>query len=327
MAGAVTDTSMQPPAYSQTFPYSDKRLFAPPRVTIPPPDLDIHDGRLCFHVPFTPFEQISNTYGSPGFLNTLTAGHKLEMDHVMASWNYEMRRTAQCILPFLLLGPSSVARDADFVRAKGISLMVSVRRSGAVQSRPKFLDPATFPTSTGLATLKLDFDTLNDFIPNLRAVVRAINDHLEASSSKTPVEEVSDIRARVLIFCESGNDRSPVLAAAYLMAVFGIDAFSAIHIVQSQRYCITISDEMKHMLLDLQQIISAERQVSSSNAASTQTNVQLRRRPSPSALSQQSGKRGIEHLYASDEAMGDVLRQRDRAEIREGIAPFADVAD
>ena len=185
----------------------------------------------------------------------------------MLTWQYEMRRNAQFILPFLLLGPSSAARDAAFVKETGVTLLVAARASKSVRTRATFLDPANFASSTGIATWTFDFDHPAEFISLVKTTIRAINNHLEATCVPTSTQDNQEVRGKALIFCESGNDRSALLVAAYLMVVYGLSAIAAIHVVSSQRFCITLNDDMKNILLDLQTITSAERQVSDTDAA------------------------------------------------------------
>jgi len=45
---------------------------------------------------------------------------------------------------------------------------------------------------------------------------------------------------KVLVFCESGNERSPAVVAAYLMAAYQIDLIKAIQYVQQHRFCVCI---------------------------------------------------------------------------------------
>jgi len=312
--------------YVQAIPYSDKRLFEGPRVQVPPPSLDYRNGRPSFHVPGNPYDQTSHEYGNPVFLRALNACHELAMNHMMLSWHYEMRRTAQPILQFLFLGPSNPAKDIDFIKKNGITLMVAVRSSKAVQARPTFLEPRAFPSSAGLATMTVDFEYPHDFMPKLRPTIRAINNHLESSCTRLPIEDINDVRGKVLVFCESGNDRSPVLVAAYLMCVFGVTAFSAIHIIQSQRFCITMSDEMKNMLLGLQEIIKAERQVSVSNSTSQLPAGQRNKEEHLTSL-RRPAKRNVDDVYEGDLDNGHGPSDGEDVDVREGVAPFADMFD
>jgi hypothetical protein len=313
--------------YIAAHDYSDKRQIDAPRVNVPPPDLDYETGKPTFRVHGLPFNQTSSQYGNHEFLRALASCHRPDLTHSMLTWQYEMRRNAQPILPFLFLGPSSVARDPAFVSGAGITLLVAARSSKSVRTRKSFLDPATFASSAGVATCTFDFDHPGEFISLVKPVIKAINDHLEGMCTRTPMQDIHDLSGKVLIFCESGNDRSALLVAAYLMVVYGVEAFAAIHMVQSQRFCINLSDSMTNVLLDLQTITTAERQVSDANAAmlpfilpsnddggfATQ-----RRRPS---------KRSIDEVYTSDDEKLDGVEQLLDTHIREGVAPFVDLGD
>lgn len=310
--------------YTQSFPYSDKRQFESPRVHVPPPILDYQDGKPSFRVESDTFKHTSSEYGNPVLLDSLRSCHSLHMIHSMLSWRYEMRRAAQAVLPYLYLGPSSAARDHAFLQASGINLMIAVRSVKAVQARPAFLNPTSFVLTSGIPTLSFDFDSTYDFVSKLRSIIKSINEHIEQTCTKLPVEHVSDITGKVLIFCESGNNRSPVLVAAYLMIIYGVDAFSAIHVIQSQRFCITMSDDLKNVLLDLQHILEAQRTVSAAKAQS----IELPTLPSQPSHSPVRAKRNLDDMEVSDEDMEPGSPQHGSScSIREGVAPFADFAD
>lgn len=305
--------------------YSDKRQLEAPRVNVPPPDLNYKDGKPTFQVQPVPFNQVSAQYGSPHFLRALVSSNTLDMTHAMLTWQYEMRRNAQAILPFLFLGPSSVARDATFVKKAGITLLVAARSAKSVQTRKTFLDPAKFASSAGIATGTLDFDHPAEFISLVKPVIKAINDHLETTCDRTPSQDIMGVRGKVLVFCESGNDRSALLTAAYLMVVYGIEAIAAIQMIQSQRFSITLTDDLKNVLLDLQAITSAERQVSDTNAAMISF-------PGPpnqdfAAPARSSAKRNIDDCYSSEEEMRNGSEWMESANARGGQAPFVDADD
>ncbi|KAK5048029.1 hypothetical protein LTR84_006219 [Exophiala bonariae] len=322
---ATNDQTISIPSpYTQSFPYSDKRQFESPRVHVPPPILDYQDGKPSFHVTTDTFKHTNAEYGNPVLLDSMRSCHSLHMIHSMLSWRYEMRRAAQPVLPYLYLGPSSAARDHAFLEASGITLMIAVRSVKAVQARPAFLNPASFILTSGIPTLSFDFDSTYDFVSKLRSIIKSINEHIEQTCTKLPVETVSDIAGKVLIFCESGNNRSPVLVAAYLMIIYGVDAFSAIHVIQSQRFCITMSDDLKNVLLDLQHILEAQRTVSAAKAQSTD----LYSLPSQLSRSPLSAKRNLDDMEASDDDMeSDSSEYGLSCSIREGVAPFTDSGD
>jgi serine/threonine/tyrosine-interacting protein len=313
--------------YTPTQVYSDKRDFHSPRINVPPPDINYRNGQPKLDVDVVPYNQTSLLYGNPAFLTELSAvvaAENLDLTHKMLSWKWDMRREAQSILPFLLLGPSSAMRDAKFIAEHNITMVVAVRPRKAVQSRPKFLDPKTFGSCAGLATATLDFDDAREIIPLVRPVVKVINDHLEVSSITRPLSALSDIRGRVLLFCESGNDRSALLAAAYLVAVFGLGPVDSINTVQSQRFCMTLSDDLKRTLVDLYDIVSAERQVSNFHVAALTSTQNQNKALSMTVQPSRPFKRSVDDFYGSDDEMMDEVEQNGKTSDRKGVAPFMD---
>ena len=310
-----------PSHYALAQVYSDKKLLEIPRVNVPPPDLTYHTGNPTFHVDVVPFNQRSEQYGTPDFLRALVSTHHLDLTHSILTWQYPMRRSAQSILPFVFLGPSSVARDLAFINNTGITLLVAVRTGKSVRTQASFLDPAKFASSAGRATLTFDFDHPAEFISRVKPVIRAINNHLESTCIQTEMGHIDEMKGRVLIFCESGNDRSALLAAAYLMVVYGVDAISAIHVVSSQRFCITLSDEMKNILLDLQAITSAERQVSDTNAA---MGVPVLPSDENESFPFRPGKRNIDDFDDCDDEIRGENERVVSTGLRGGVAPFKD---
>ena len=70
-------------------------------------------------------------------------------------------------------------------------------------------------------------------------------------------------RGKVLITCETGNDRSAALAAAYIMAVFGKDMITAVQFISIQRFCCTFDEDIKRKLQSWEDILRARSQVAS----------------------------------------------------------------
>lgn len=304
--------------------YSDKRQLGPPRVNLPPPELDYHDGKPTYRVHALPFINTSTRYGNPEFLKLLAANHAFYLTHSMLTWKYEMRRLAQAILPFLFLGPSSIARDSDFVKSAGITLLVAARSTKSIQTLPTFLDPSKFSSSKGIQTLTFDYDHQADFISRAIPTICAINNHLESTCIRAPGQDDPFLSGKVLIFCETGNDRSALLTAAYLVTVFGIDAIAAVHAIQSQRFCIGLNDDMKNILFDLEAITRAERQVSQAKATFHSNSAAFAGGRSCETPLQRRSKRGIDEFYMSDVEMEDEGDQRVDSLVREGVAPFTD---
>ena len=62
------------------------------------------------------------------------------------------------------------------------------------------------------------------------------------------------------MFCESGNERSAVVVAAYIMQHLGVSTIQAIQIVQHKRFCVCLDDAMKWMLSTYEYIWPARQQ-------------------------------------------------------------------
>ncbi|KAG9619567.1 phosphatases II, partial [Aureobasidium melanogenum] len=66
--------------------------------------------------------------------------------------------------------------------------------------------------------------------------------------------------AKVLVFCESGNERSAAVVAAYLMEILAdVDHIKAMQIVQAQRFCVNFDDNVKRLLQGYWDILQARR--------------------------------------------------------------------
>ena len=314
-------------AYKASQPYIQSRPEAP-RYVVPPPTLDYDSGKPVFTLSnAAPHVGGSTEFGSPVFLRALVSHGAYHVKHLGLEWKYNQRRAAQKILPFLLLGPGTAAQDLSFIRAQGITMLVAVRSASAVRLQARLLDPSKFASSTGLETLTLDLDSPYDMITKLPLAIKAINDHLEhRCNSKLPMS-VHDIPGKVLVFCESGNDRSATVVTAYLMVVYGLGAVEAMQLVQSQRFCLAIEDGSKNMLQTFEDILKAKRDVALENDLDTQLSQALMQKPdTASSGSTTAKKRSYDSVNGSDEDMKDCesVEGDEEVEGRLGQAPFQD---
>ncbi|KAK0617815.1 protein-tyrosine phosphatase-like protein, partial [Bombardia bombarda] len=172
------------------------------------------------------------------------------------TWRYEQRREAQPITDFLYLGPASAIRDREFLVREGITMFLVVRES---QLMGNFRNVQKTADEMGLEVEWIDVVGGQGMIKSFGAAIKAVNEHRGVMDGGE-----GDVRRRgkVLVCCETGNDRSPVVVAAYLMPMFGLDMIKAVQFVSLQRFCVNFENEQKSLLRAYEDILAARRDVS-----------------------------------------------------------------
>ncbi|KAF2225083.1 protein-tyrosine phosphatase-like protein, partial [Elsinoe ampelina] len=167
-------------------------------------------------------------------------------------WTYTQRRSAQPILPHLYLGPIQAAKDISFLHTAHITLLLGIRQSNPFQLAAH-KKVAQLASDLHIPSETVEADTLPQLISSFARITSIINTH---TSSLAPG------KGRVLLFCESGNDRGAGACAAYLMSVLeGVDHVKAMQLVQGQRFCCNFDEALKRLLQGYWDIIRAEREV------------------------------------------------------------------
>ncbi|KAM3084991.1 hypothetical protein ACMFMG_003432 [Clarireedia jacksonii] len=168
--------------------------------------------------------------------------------------------------------PSSAARDIDALRKEGITMLLVIRDSMTAQAR--ILSGAKVAEQLGIEAGAIDVSGNMELIAAFPRAVSLINDHLiRIFRQQNPqgIPDSTDVSEgpipKVLIFCESGNERSAAVVVAYIMATYGLGLVEAIQYVQNQRFCVAFDDEMKHTLLNYLQLLEAKRSVSEARKA------------------------------------------------------------
>lgn len=193
-------------------------------------------------------------------------------------WTYELRREAQFVFPFLALGPVSALRDRDSIRERGFTLLLGIRNTRSALA--KLVSGEKTAAELGIQADTVDVLDGQELISAFPRAIRRINDHLAGMdcNSETPFQTGNsnkDLvnsntnssagpepnRRKVLVFCESGNDRSAAVVVAYIMAMLNNDAMTATRLVQENRYCVTFDEPMRHLLLSFDSILKAKRDV------------------------------------------------------------------
>lgn len=187
-------------------------------------------------------------------------------------WQYEFRRRAQQILSFMYLGPSSSARDAEALSKAGITMLLVIRNTMTAQA--SLLSGEKMARQLGIESAAVDVAGNQELIAAFPRAVDIINDHLIRSYRR--LAKPDDARAgrnawgKVLIFCESGNERSAAVVAAYLMKTFALDIVKALQYIQAKRFCVAYDDGLKNLLQAYDDILGAQRAVSRGNSTTPQ---------------------------------------------------------
>lgn len=237
------------------------RLPTPPRVLVPPPAMsnDMPVLQVGSATPGLGGDELDTS-----FLKQFDLKDIVRKNAAMV-WTYESRREAQMILPWLWLGPLSIARDRDFLKRQGFTMMLAIRANantmnGAIQAgRDVCLEVGTIEAAQP-----------RELISQFRRATWMINQHLAKVRQHTAASGNTQM-GRVLLFCESGNDKSAAVAAAYLMEMMeGFDHIHAMQVCQSQRFCVNFDDNLKNILATHYDILRATRTVASARAEAQQ---------------------------------------------------------
>ena len=267
-------------SYHPSFPY-ESRLPPQPRLTIPPPDVDPLAARQVTANPLTSILRPPPTHP---FLPTLDPQAFLTFT-TRVEWKYNDRRKAQCILPFLYLGPFPTAKDGAFLRSEGITMVVAIRNTLSAQAN---LLTSKTAEKLGVEAATVDVRGNQELIAAFPRATNLINAHLsrlyqhdvdrylaQHNSLHRPLQlpqqfPLSPFRAstpgKVLLYCESGNERSAAVAAAYVMDMYALDLVGAIQLLQNQRFCVGFDDDMKNLLYAYADLLVAKRDVARSRA-------------------------------------------------------------
>ncbi|KAK1036052.1 hypothetical protein LTS16_014038 [Friedmanniomyces endolithicus] len=253
------------PSDLETFSYPHKaaaysyRVPTPPRIVVPPPALN---SDALPEISLLAFRS-TNFLDSVDYNNLITQNALLE-------WTYERRREAQMVLPYLYLGPMTAAKDVPFLRGQaghvpdqgGITMVLGVRQRHSFES--KLMNGVLRKAQEmGIECRTVDLASNQDLIHSFPETTALINDHLARHF------HISGQVGKVLVFCESGNERSAGVVAAYLMEMHtDVDFIKAMQLVQAQRFCANFDDAMKRLLQGYWDILRAKRQVAAVEAAS-----------------------------------------------------------
>ncbi|KAF3917337.1 hypothetical protein ABW21_db0200862 [Orbilia brochopaga] len=332
------------PAHHPTFPWSNG-IPSPPRILVPPPTL-INDPVNRSRVGVRQSSPYLNQSGSNAA--SISSSQLLANSGILPAsvqdWRYESRREAQQILPHLYLGPLAAAKNLDFLRRENITLLIAVRYHVTAQGGllNAYKEIAKDPElSTKINFQCVDVSGNPELIASFPVASKAIDDHLYrfalpdfARRRLDGLPNPPPNPGKTLVYCESGNERSAAVCAAYIMQHIDCSAVQAIQVIQGRRFCVCFDDAMKYLLTGYEPIWMARRDVErqlANERAVPQTISQLSLQDNGGAMESsfapppKKSKRGIEEAYDEDGEEDD-LNDHDAArfEKREGVAPFSD---
>ena len=239
-------------------------------------------------------------------------------------WTYAKRRQAQALTPFIFLGPANVAKDEEFLKSKGITMVLVVKD-------PKVLPGALLESRTaerlGIEVQKINFDT-DKLVAKFEEAVEVINTHLAHQYVKQQrsnhqlianrQEPDTSLPARVLVYDLTGTEASATIVGAYLVAMYGCKAWECTFLIHSKRFCVNAQFVQEYMIR-WHDLVEARKQI---RMAQTQVPGSV---PTPPAARQ---KRAMD----VDEELDDFARfgvdtsngNGDASGRRQILAPFAD---
>ena len=188
----------------------------------------------------------------------------------------------------------------------------------------------------GIQLKNVDVAGNQELIAALPSAIDMINSHLFAmyqlATARNPrfmQDTGGSSPGKVLVFCESGNERSAALVTAYIMAMYSMDLVRAIQLVQAQRFAVSIDDTTRNYLETYNYILQAKRDViqQQTDIGAFHATIDSGKHFNNSITPCPSSKRTLEDTFEDkdvemDSGMGN--DDRERFEKREGLAPFHD---
>jgi len=323
----MSDKSQPPPLRrtalgTATAPFA-QRPPSPPYIHVPVPSGPLDGGQTSMTL-VPSFQHADPTALTEADLQIITRNvQQRSWCDTATEWKYESRRQAQPILDYLYLGPSSAAKDRAFLEAEGITLLLAARDTRMAQVR--LMSVERVAESLGIEAQYIDTDGHQQLIGLFPKAVQVINDHLlrvyrsqaittpgaapglaapspddqgqGAGGGRMVINDAAFRRGKVLVFCETGNDRSAAIVAAYIMNVYGVDLVTTLQFIQQQRFCVTLDEDAKHLLHSYEGILLATRQVQKSQREYQQHLAQHRQ--------QQQNRRELEPPLPPSAALAD----------------------
>lgn len=205
-------------------------------------------------------------------------------------------------------------------------MLLVIRDASMVVS--KFLSGEKAANELGIEAAAIDVTGNPQLIAAFPRAIDVINDHLVRVYQHRVQNGQEDVTGKVLVFCESGNERSATVVAAYLMHMFGLNEIEAIQYVQTQRFCVAFDDGLKHLLRAYADILRARSTLDDVGMEATGNGGQCM--STPRTVSGSKPKRGRDEVDDEGDGMdvddGTLRDDEERFGRRAAFTPFRDVS-
>lgn len=267
---AMSDNSLLGHARLEDYVF---RIPTPPRVVIPALN-SWNNTKASWH----PGNIISNPEPTVNIDFLQETDYVGELAYPVVSgggWKYDNRRQAQSVLSYLYLGPQNAARDKVYVQREGITMILAIEHKtpfGALLTKGAM----KVADELGISKAKVEVAHNQDLISLFPTTTRIINAHLREMHNRQTLNPHGGIpNGKVLVFCESGNEKSAGVVAAYLMDTFDdTDYVKAAQICNQRRFCCSFDDAMKQLIKTYGEIVTAKRSVAAQNGGPIYTSNQ-----------------------------------------------------
>lgn len=177
------------------------RLPSPPHTAIPPP-LTVYTEAKAW-----------SPDSMPDYLKPYGWTLQKDLDtrqSEMFAWNYEDRRRAQSVVPFIALGPIVAAKNATYLQEAGITMLLAIHQQQLSEARTMSA-AANVAQGLGIEIQQIDVTNLQKLRSVLSLAVLSMANHLAAAPKRF------NKLGKVLVTCETGNERSAAVVAAFLV--------------------------------------------------------------------------------------------------------------
>lgn len=203
-------------------------------------------------------------------METITGSRPQNFDQRTKVWSYEDRRVAHPILDYLWLGPSGIARDHSFLREKGFSMILVANELRSAGQKLRSIESAA--DALGIEVKYVDTQPVYQQVGAFNETLQIINNHVLdwnrrngglSKTSRTFSEPQGPRCATVLVVCETGNDRSSMIVASYIMAMYSRSMADAVHYMLARRLSCAFDEIAKRALQTWGDVLWARRAVTS----------------------------------------------------------------